>query len=92
MAKNARTARTLKLPGMSQKFNFLKVFTELKKDEIITEAKRLAERAGNPKYIGYYQKARNNIRMNLTDDELEEFSDTARKWNAGAVPQEIQIR
>lgn len=77
---------------MDQKFNFLRVMTEMKKSEILDEAKRLAAEAGQTKYIGFYQKARSNIQKQLTEDEIEEYKQTVKKWNAGSMPAAVQVK
>lgn len=86
------TKRGVHLPGLNRKFTYVSVVVELRRAEILEEAKRLAGTHEGKHWMKYYQQARLNIQNSLTQDEQDVIEDCVEKWNKGNIPPAVQQR
>lgn len=94
MRNHGNRKRAIKIPGLNKKFTFTAVLREVRKDDILAEAKRLAggEDSSPNRWLKYYQQARLNIHNALSEVEVDEIEALVDKWNQGSVPPEVQQR
>lgn len=95
--KDPTRSRKLNIPGIEIKTTFAQVLSHVKKDEIVTEAMRVAKVEGYDKgnngrqpWFPYYSGAKKQVKENLLPEEKEALEQMVEEWQ-NEVPREIQI-
>ena len=89
---HARTEHKLNILGMKQRVTFETVFLEQKKKEINELHKSLSKGMDVKQGIGLYAVAKKEIRVGLTEEEIEEYEQIVLEQKGEQVPLETQTQ
>ncbi|KDR64989.1 hypothetical protein GALMADRAFT_149099 [Galerina marginata CBS 339.88] len=88
---HATTKRRLRIPGFNISVTFDSVVMVEKKAEIeklITEMTDALP--GHPGWIRFYQRAKKQIKDELTEDERKAYEEKVEEWKRDGVPRDVQ--